>query len=89
MKTQNTRPRIANAATAAPIPMPALAPVLRPLDNGEAVAVGLPAGGVAVNASEEVLEASVVELAEDDVAEAVRFGFCDVTVKLDRTNRPW
>ena len=73
------------------MPIPALAPVLRPLlDIGEGVAVGLWAGTLVVVASEEELEAIEVELADDieEDAEAVKFGFCDVTVRLERTKRP-
>ena len=90
LKTQKSRPRIARAATAAPIPMPALAPVLRLPGDGEAVAVELVAGAAVVaGASEEVLEAIEVELAEEEEEDEVAFGFWDVTVRLDRTKRPW
>jgi hypothetical protein len=40
--TQKSKPSIASAATAAPMPIPALAPVLSPLPEAEeAVAVGV------------------------------------------------
>jgi hypothetical protein len=40
MKKNNAAPIAANARTAAPIPIPAFAPVLRPLDVATAVLVG-------------------------------------------------
>lgn len=66
--TQKSRPNIADAATAAPTPMPALAPVLRPLL--------WEARELAVATVDEGLEAIDVDVAGAVETDEEVFGFC-------------
>lgn len=78
--TQKSRPNIADAATAAATPMPALAPVLRPL-LGEARELAV----ATVDEGVEVIDVDVAGAVETDEE---LFGFCWVTVRLGRIKYP-